>query len=305
MMSARRPGWARLRKPGRRVRARRRSIGPAALTLCAALGFFVSRRSALADGPCGLGAPEKVAVRAIDARNEPVLADGRMIYLPDIAFPRLAAGRPDIFAQARAELAAWLVGQPVSLTSLATNVDRWGRTAARLYVDAAAPAKPLWVERELVAQGLARVEPGEEADGCAAALLAAETAARSSSLGLWSDPYYSVLPASSPEAFADRAGEMIIVQGRITSMGAAGARTYLNFGPDRRRDLALVVPKLRLKRFDAAGAPLATYVGRMARARGDLDMWFGPRIEIDSPAQIELLAEPPASGARRDRADRR
>ncbi|HVB88606.1 MAG TPA: hypothetical protein VND97_00245, partial [Beijerinckiaceae bacterium] len=151
-------------------------------------------------------------------------------------------------------------------------------------------AERLWVERELVGAGWARVMPSESEDACLPQLLAAEAQARRSGLGLWADPYYAVLPATNRADFADRAETRVIVKGRITSRGAAGSRVYLNFGPDRRLDLALSVSKRDAARFSAAGRPLANFVGKTVRVRGLLDFWFGPRIDVDYPGQIEVLA---------------
>ena len=286
-----------------RIHAHVRILVAAFGALCATLvGAIANPNPASAADGCASDPGEKVAVRAIDGRGEPVLADGRVIYLPDLAFPHSGATGAAVGAQVRAVLGDLLTGRSAALVATGPAPDRWGRTAGRLYVEGSDRAPTLWVEQELVRRGLARIFPGEGDDACAPLLLAAEANARDASLGLWRDPYYAVLAASRPDGFAERAGEMIIVQGRILSMGAAGGRTYLNFGPNRRHDLALVALKPRQRRFDAAGSSLASFVGRMVRARGELDMWFSPRIEIDSPAQIEIVSEPTAPSAPSNRA---
>lgn len=263
------------------------------INLSASVLLMFGVSSARAEAPCGLRGGSVATVRSIDSRLEPRLADGRTIRLPDLNIPAHTHARPHFGADARAALASWLVGRAVAVEPAERSLDRWGRTAARLYAPAPGSkpgAERLWVERELVGAGWARVMPSESEDACLPQLLAAEAQARRSGLGLWADPYYAVLPATNRADFADRAETRVIVKGRITSRGAAGSRVYLNFGPDRRLDLALSVSKRDAARFSAAGRPLANFVGKTVRVRGLLDFWFGPRIDVDYPGQIEVLA---------------
>jgi endonuclease YncB( thermonuclease family) len=251
---------------------------------------------ARADEPCGWTPTLPVVVRSVDARLEPRLADGRIIQLPDLDIPEGARDHAHFASQARAAL-AWLVGQEATAVPIEQRLDRWGRTVARLYAKAPGStpnAAPLWVEKVLVGAGWARVMPSQDVGPCLSDLLSAEAQARGSGLGLWADPYYSVLPARNQADFAKHADEAVIVKGKIASLGSAGSRFYLNFGPDRRRDLAISVSKQTAKRFAAAGRPLAGYVGSILRVRGLLDFWFGPKIEVDSLNQIEILAAAPA-----------
>jgi hypothetical protein len=97
-----------------------------------------------------------------------------------------------------------------------------------------------------------------------------------------------------------RAGDLVIVEGQLVNAGAAFGRHFLNFGSNRRHDLALVATNAAVKRFANAGLPIDSYVGRYVRARGELDFSFSPRIEIDEPVQIELLPGPPGAPPRQN-----
>ncbi|HUZ66579.1 MAG TPA: thermonuclease family protein [Beijerinckiaceae bacterium] len=272
------------------------SNAPRALAASAfLLALVVGDSVGWAKTPCGMSAPGNALVRSIGQGLEPRLSDGRIVRLPNIEAPSQAGGDPHLAEKARAALAAWLVGRRVELAPTEARPDRWGRTIARLYARAPGgtpSAGRLWVEREIVGAGWARVLPTQAAPLCLSQLLSAEKRARRSVLGLWSDPYYAIVPALDRAALAERQGSGVIVQGRVVSLGQAHSRIYLNFGHERGSDLSLEIPLRKAGRFAAAGRTLSAYVGARVRARGVLAYWFGPQIEIDSPSQIEIIGKP-------------
>jgi micrococcal nuclease len=240
-----------------------------------------------AQAACLFGPGESVSLRAVSARADPILADGRSILLPDLDIPtgrdgaRLAAARNAIVDLAsRGSVAADLV-RP--------GLDRWGRTIARLLVHDGSPA-PRWIEADLVARGLARAAPRWESAACDADLLRLEGEARAANRGLWGDPDESVVAATRSRELLRRAGAYVVVEGRIVGVGATSGPIFLNFGPDRWKDLSLVASKAAAEKFAAAGIPLAGAVGRTVRARGLLDVAASPRIELENLEQIEWLA---------------
>ena len=68
-------------------------------------------------------------------------------------------------------------------------------------------------------------------------------------------------------------------------------RAYLNFGTDWKTDFTLVLDEDALRLFDAEGIAPENFEGRTVRARGWLESFNGPMIEITHPEQIEVIEE--------------
>lgn len=240
--------------------------------------------------------PIEAVVAGVDERLELTLEDGRRLVLAGVA----AAKDSHLAAEARARLADWLSGLPVSFRPLATEADRWGRLPVRMVADAplAEPDAPrLDVAAALVEAGLARFRPSLLLGACRHALLAAEARARLEGVGLWRDPAHAIVSARDRAALAAAAGGELIVEGRVTRVGEARFRTYLNFGPIRGQDFSVTILKRNRARFDKIGVSLPSLAGRRIRVRGVLETRFGPQIEIASPAEMEILDAPGAASA--------
>src|SRR5690606_8440187 len=114
--------------------------------------------------------------------------------------------------EARAALAALVLDLPVRLRYGGERVDRHGRALGQLFVDAAAGA---WVQRDMLARGLARGTSFPDHRAWLAALVEAEGRARAMRLGIWGDPYYMVRRADRPAALIERTGQYELVEGRV------------------------------------------------------------------------------------------
>jgi len=244
--------------------------------------------------PCGDPASQGLRVAAVDERLEITLEDGRLLRLAGIERPRASPANPGRPAQARDQLRGWLLrpGLRVDLELLAAMPDRWNRLPARLFApggDGAAQS----VAEALVEAGLARVEIDPLARPCLRPLLALEAKARREGLGLWRDPAFAVAVAADRAGLAARAGEVVLVEGLVSGVGATASRTYVNFGPIRTIDFAATVGRNNLSAFEKSGVRLAQLSGKVVRVRGLLETQFGPQIELADPEAIEL-----GSGAR-------
>jgi len=191
-------------------------------------------------------------------------------------------------------LRGWLLRPDlrVDLELLAAVPDRWNRLPARLFApggDGGAQS----VAEALVEAGLARVEIDPLARPCLRPLLALEAKARREGLGLWRDPAFTVAAAADRAGLAARAGEVVLVEGLVSGVGATASRTYVNFGPIRTIDFAATVGRNNLAAFEKSGVPLGSISGKVVRVRGLLETQFGPQIELVDPEAIEL-----GSGAR-------
>jgi hypothetical protein len=67
--------------------------------------------------------------------------------------------------------------------------------------------------------GFARVKPEVETRDCQGPRLAAEDRAREQGLGLWVDPYYSIVRASDGDELRARDGLFAIVEGKVLKVG--------------------------------------------------------------------------------------
>ena len=244
--------------------------------------------------PCGDPASHGLRVEALDERLEITLEDGRVLRLAGIERPRPSPANPDRPAKARDQLRGWLMkpGLRVDLELLAAVPDRWNRLPARLFApggDGVAQS----VAEALVEAGLARVEIDPLARPCLRPLLALEARARREGLGLWRDSAFAVAAAADRAGLATRAGDILLVEGRVSGVGAAASRTYVNFGPIRTVDFAATVGRNNIAAFEKSGVLLASLSGKVVRVRGLLETQFGPQIELADPEAIEFAAEVP------------
>ena len=264
----------------------------AAIALCASMlmGLFLAAAGPAIAAGCAFEAQGDGRVAAvIDARTFR-LQDGREIRL---------AGIEPVFSEKSAAsrasaLSAILTGRDVTLHGEDDTPDRYGREPAFVFLVAAktppaetSPAEIL-VQTELLAQGEALVSATVTDKACAAALMAAEAAARQAKRGIWADPTAIKNPESPGDILAG-IGRFTVVEGKVLSVRQAGATTYLNFGRNWTRDFAVTISRRVLPVFEAAGIALKSLENRRIRVRGWVEARSGPRIEVLRVGQIELL----------------
>jgi hypothetical protein len=258
-----------------------RWIALAAFFPCAAHGLTPAPET----GPCSLEGVSPATVAAVDERFELLLDDGRRGVLSGLEFPQGPAR-----ADARARLAAWLVGRDVLVGDLAAGLDRWGRASLRVFAaESEAARSPLVpVASAMLEEGRARFRPDPPAAPCARDYLAAEEAARVARRGLWSgeQPFAAGVDAAAP--LMRRKG-LVILEGTISHVGETRSAVYLNFGENGARNVSAMISRRNLIILTALGIGRDGLRGRRVRVRGIIETGFGPRIEIFAPAQIEIL----------------
>ncbi len=253
--------------------------------LCVLFLSVFAGAPALAADACRVGPFESVSVANVDARLELTLADRRAVRIAGVEAP-LDSALAGLAAQ---DMEAWTSGGPVTL-ALRRAPDRWGRATARAFLDEGLPSLSV----AAIEAGFARADPSSEDRPCLDELYRAEERARRAGRGLWALGVHAVLKgdalkAESAPALSGRGGEWALMEGRISGLGSGRVRTFLNLTPDR-RGAALSLSRDAVKAFARAGVTPASLVGRRVRARGLLDARFGLRLEIASPAALELLA---------------
>jgi endonuclease YncB( thermonuclease family) len=279
-----------------RVRTDRRSAAIASVSILLAL-------------PGGLGQAQRLCPRkgtasgqvaAVDERLDLTLADGTRLKIAGIDPVRPTPDAPERDLQARENLADWLLGRDVEIRRLEAGRDRWGRTVAMVFAPAVegmdvtqalqmqmAPLLP--VGEAILDAGLARYEADIPNDPCRSAMLGAEARARASGLGLWADPYYSVLVPGSRQPLAEKAGSTVILEGNVTVVRIRKPRITLYFGQRKGSDFSVAIGPLKSKEFEAAKPRLADLAGQTVRARGLLDLRLGPQVEASTLDAVEVL----------------
>ena len=249
-------------------------------------------------GTCPSAGGASVTLAAVEPRLELRLTDGRTLRLVGLEAAAATPHEPSGADAARDALAALLKGHTISISVLSDRPDRWGRVAAWAF--AADAATPGGIAATAIAAGLARYLPEPSAAPCRAELLAAEDKARAAVLGLWRDPYYSVITVDDRAAFDERAGTNVLVEARLVAVEPGAARTRLRFAassasPKGGRRLSATILPHAMKTFEAQGVDFPSLIGRTLRLRGLLDQRFGPQIELERPDAVEVLPRAEAS----------
>lgn len=261
---------------------------------------------------CALKAAARHTVAAVVDAQTLRLDDGRELHLADIRPPRASdvalhgaadggsheareriASTPWPLEQAViAALSSRLVGTTVSLAfdkaPDARLPDRYGRLRAHVLIDGQ-QSDGGWLQADLVARGLVRLEfrPGEAP--CLSALAALERTARRNRTGLWQHAAYESRDAAKSFVLRGLAGTLQAVEGTVASVSTTRGRTYLNFGPDRRRDFTASMRASQARELAAAGTDLTALKGKRVRVTGWLEVRGGPWLEIEHAAQLEVL----------------
>jgi endonuclease YncB( thermonuclease family) len=241
----------------------------------------------LTSGPAG-------RVVGVSDGDTVLLDTGQEVRLVGLQAPKLPKGREDfepwpLAESARARLEALTLGQRIEVRHGGAGRDRHGRVLGQVFV---AGAAPVWVQSQMLAEGLARVYSFPDNRACLAELLAIEAQARADRLGIWADQYYTVRRADRPGALLARAGLYELVEGRVLLAEKVGGRVYLNFGRYWKVDVTAVIEARALRLFAGAGLDPLGLEGALVRLRGWVDDRDGPRIELTHPEQIEVLARP-------------
>jgi endonuclease YncB( thermonuclease family) len=242
----------------------------------ASLAPWIAGRASAED--CTSERHEAGRVAAVTDPRSLRLEDGREIRLAGIE----RAGADG--ASASAALAAITVGREVSLQGEDDSPDRYGRQTAIVFV----AGSPHSVQSELLRRGeaLAAIDIADK--NCAAALIAAERAARDANLGIWAQPAVIKNAESSGDILA-AIGRFTVVEGRVLSVRQAGATTYLNFGRNWTRNFAATIPKRLMPAFESASLWPKSLQNKRIRVRGVVSSRGGPRIELLRVGQVEVL----------------
>jgi hypothetical protein len=214
-------------------------------------------------------------VLRVDRDGALILPDGRTLVLEGL---RLAVGDgvPGALAErARAALSGLALSGPVNFTAGPPSQDRYGRLRVQGFGRE-------WLQVALLEQGLARAAISPDRTECAPDLYEAEARARARQVGLWALPAYRV---RMPQDMQGAAGSFQLVQGRVSHIGRADGRTFLDFGGQSFSALIAPDDRRAFRDFD-----LDALAGRDVRVRGIVQDYRGrSEIALSNPSQIEVL----------------
>ncbi len=275
--------------------------------LCAAASLLTTAAGVLASdqltqqGLTKIGAP--VQVVAIIDGDTLVLQDGREVRLVGIQAPKLPLGRKGfkpwpLADEAKDRLSNLTLGRQVELFAGPTQVDRHDRLLAHLLVTGS-DGEPIWVQQQLLADGLARVYSFADNRVALAPLFVAEDKARLSRRGIWGKDYYQVWSAQKIAAAVKSrsysADRFELVEGRIVDVSIFRDRAYLNFGPDWRDDFSVMIKAEDLRHFGDSDKLAETFLlslkGRQVRVRGWTYYKNGPMMRITHKERLTVLPE--------------
>lgn len=199
-------------------------------------------------------------------------------------FQRKKGGRPFRWADI---YAPQILPLPVSARlAVRKDADRYGAYAAHVF------DKEGWVQGRLVEAGLALIMAGSAPPACLSALREAEGKAIKFRRGLWKQPAFR-LKSWDVEAMAPYRGQLVVVTGKVRSVGDRTRRLYLNFGQNWAQDFTVLVVKTGRGAFkERDGGALARLLaakGKTVRVRGVLEERQGPLIRLADEAQIDIL----------------
>ncbi|MEH6809010.1 MAG: thermonuclease family protein [Hyphomonas oceanitis] len=216
-------------------------------------------------------------VRVIDG-DALVLDTGQSVRLIGIEAPagpyKDREGAP-FYTESKRMLEDMALGREVQLFYAGLTRDRYDRALAHVMTtDALGP--DLWLNREMVARGGARVRVYPDTAGANGLLLAPEAKAREAKLGLWKTKAYRIPVASDlPEPF-EKFQLVEGVTGERLSTDEQGASC----------ELALAESALTLEIQTSAAALCQTPMGTAVRARGYV---YRGKLEISHPLNLETL----------------
>ena len=258
--------------------------------VCAFLGFFIAETEGLRAEDIHRGQACRFellgtgkVLQVVDGRSI-ILDDGREVRISGIEIPPTPGAGTLPAASAKAALEAILRDQLVELRGPQAVTDRYGRTVAFVVRQDG----PIDVAGELLARGHARVAAHIGDPACAAELLSRERVARTSKLGLWSEPYYDVIEARNAPLLLAARGRFSLVQGKVLSVRESGGTIYLNFGRRWSEALTVTISKRHERIFSGAGLSPKGLESQTVRIRGWIEERNGPRIEASRPEQIEV-----------------
>lgn len=216
-----------------------------------------------------------------------ILDDGRAVLLEGIRLPLADRGSPALADDALRMLRTLAMTAPLPLAATAPKQDRYDRVRVQAF-GTAQSSNPIWLQTQLLRQGMARVAIAPDRNECAADFYRAEQEARQGAKGLWAFPAFALRRAGAVPL--SDAGSFQVVEGRVTAAAIRDGRVLLDFSADSRRGFAAVIASEDRRAFRNVTPGPEALTGHTVRLRGMVEDYGGRlQIAISNPAQIEFI----------------
>lgn len=215
------------------------------------------------------------------------LESGTVVRLVGLQAPKLPLGRKGFVPwplgeQSKMALSAMTMGKRLTLAYGGRKKDRYQRALAHLFEEGG-----LWVQGEMLRQGMARVYSFPDNRTVVREMLKIEKTARLARRGIWADPFYYI---RTPDTVGRDIDTFQIVEGRVYDAAKVKGTIYLNFGANWRTDFTMMAKVTARRLFDRVGVDLLSLKGKLVRGRGWVRYKNGPMIVLTHPEQLEILA---------------
>jgi hypothetical protein len=236
-----------------------------------------------AQADCTPGQQEQVSVASVALNGDLTLADGRIVRLAGVAWPRSKPARQRVVA----EVSAAVLHERVVLKDVA-GPDRWRRHAAQVFIAQPSGKDPAWVQGQLIEDGVLEAWPEPAARPCWAALTERLMLARTGQLGLW-----SALGRRQLKRFGAKAHsalpDFVLYEGVVRSVRKGRSMTFVNFVGQRGRTPSLFLPGKMIAALRQHGRDAATFTGKRIRVWATVGPGTPARLSIASADGLEVL----------------
>jgi micrococcal nuclease len=250
------------------------TYGPILAAICLPLDAYAAAQEHFIPDCAGQVEIAHIRVVRVERSGALVLPDGRSVLLEGIRLPENGSQAE----RALAALRAMAQEGPVSFATTPPVQDRYDRIRAQGF-------GRQWLQMTLLEQGLARVAISPDRSECAPDFYEAEARARARRTGIWAFAAYRL---RAPQEMKGMAGTFQLVDGKVSNVGQANGRLFIDFSSNGLRIFsAVIAPEDRraFRDFDFEGLP-----ARHIRIRGVVQDYRGrPEIALSNPAQIEVL----------------
>ena len=167
------------------------------------------------------------------------------------------------------------------------RINRMGQQLAHLVIK---KDKKIWVQEELLKEGLAYVYTAPNNRLMLDDLYLAEALARKEKKGIWAqDSLYKVI---TPEEAENKVGDFTVIEGTVEKVATVRNNTYLNFGKNWKTDFTIQITPATRKQFAKQGFNVLNFAKQKIRVRGYLREYNGPLIELKDTAHFEIISPP-------------
>jgi micrococcal nuclease len=233
----------------------------------------------------------QLTVKEVIDGDTVILSNGRHLRLIGIDTPEIREKTPEGFVYspqpfsliAKKMLERLVLEKEIIIEQDKTRQDQYNRQLGYLFFTQ--DNEKVFVNRELVRQGLAVVSVYPPNVKYVSELIQAQSRARQEHIRLWEKE--RIL---TPGLTAEHIGQIRVVRGRVVSAYNFGRRIYLNLGPDYKTDCKLVIFKDAWKYFQEQSIdPQEYYLNKTVETAGKIRDYNGPQIIVSHPLQINII----------------